>query len=124
MITDISMGSGHFLVAAVDELNANFLPISMNILSKGYELNSVTLNSAELSASPLMKLVWQPMLLRRQIARRCIYGVDLNPTAVEVGSFNLIHTFVPGLPLSFLDWHLRQGNSIVGVATRKRRGDF
>ena len=59
------------------------------------------------------------MLLRRQIARRCIYGVDLNPTAVELARVSIwIHTFVPGLPLSFLDWHLRQGNSIVGVATQ------
>ncbi len=57
-------------------------------------------------------------LLRRQIARRCIFGVDLNPMAVELARLSLwIHTFVPGLPLSFLDHALVRGNSLVGVAT-------
>ena len=47
-------------------------------------------------------------LLRRQVARRCIFGVDLNPMAVELARPSLwIHTFVPGLPLSLLDQNLR-----------------
>src|SRR5205823_5796430 len=57
-------------------------------------------------------------LLRRQIARRCIYGVDLNPIAVQLARLSLwIHTFVPGLPLSFLDRNIVVGNSLVGIAT-------
>ena len=57
-------------------------------------------------------------LLRRQIARRCICGVDLNPIAVELARLSIwIHTFVPGLPLSFLDHNLVCGNSLVGIAT-------
>jgi len=46
-------------------------------------------------------------LLRRLIARRCIYGVDLNPLSVELTRLSIwIHTFVPGLPLRVLDHSL------------------
>ena len=57
-------------------------------------------------------------LLRRLIARHCIYGVDLNGLSVQLARLAIwIHTFVPGLPLSFLDHHLAQGNALVGVGT-------
>ena len=52
------------------------------------------------------------------IARRCIYGVDLNGLAVQLARLAVwIHTFVPGLPLSFLDHNLVHGNALVGVGT-------
>ena len=57
-------------------------------------------------------------LLRRLIARRCIYGVDLNALSVQLARLAVwIHTFVPGLPLSVLDHGLVHGNSLVGVGT-------
>ena len=57
-------------------------------------------------------------LLRRLIARRCIYGVDLNHLSVQLARLAVwIHTFVPGLPLSYLDHNLVHGNALVGVAT-------
>lgn len=57
-------------------------------------------------------------LLRRQVARRCIYGADINLVAVELARLSVwIHTFVPGLPLSFLDHNLVCGDSLVGVGT-------
>jgi hypothetical protein len=60
----------------------------------------------------------QTSLLRRQVARRCIYGVDANRTAVELARLGIwIHTFVPGLPLSFLDHSLVAGDSLTGVGT-------
>ena len=67
-------------------------------------------------------------LIRRLIARRCIYGVDLNALSVQLSRVAIwIHTFVPGLPLSFLDRTLVHGNSLVGVGTvnevRKRLED-
>ncbi len=55
-------------------------------------------------------------MLRRLIARRCIYGVDINPLSVQLARLAVwIHTFVPGLPLSFLDHNLTHGNSLIGV---------
>src|SRR5205085_3575998 len=57
-------------------------------------------------------------LLRRLIARRCIYGVDLNMLAVELARLSIwIHTFVPGLPLTVLDHNLVRGNALVGIGT-------
>ena len=57
-------------------------------------------------------------LARRLVAERCLYGVDLNPLAVDLARLSLwVHSFVPGLPLALLDDHLVQGNALVGVAT-------
>ena len=57
-------------------------------------------------------------LLRRQVARRCIYGLDINPMAVELARLALwIHTFVPGLPMSNLDHGLVNANSLTGIGT-------
>ena len=55
-------------------------------------------------------------IVRRTILKRCIYGVDLNPMAVELSKVALwLHTFTVGAPLSFLDHHLRCGNSLFGA---------
>src|SRR5690606_26470491 len=57
-------------------------------------------------------------LLRRQIARRCIYGLDINEIAVELARVAVwIHTFVPGLPMSSLDHSLVCANSLTGIGT-------
>ena len=56
-------------------------------------------------------------LLRRLILKRCIYGVDISPMAVEVANITLwLASFVPGLALSWLDGNLKCGNSLIGVA--------
>ena len=63
-------------------------------------------------------LIEDGQLLRRLIARRCVYGVDANGLATQLARVAIwIHTFVPGLPLSFLDRNLVHGNSLVGVGT-------
>jgi hypothetical protein len=57
-------------------------------------------------------------LLRRQIARRCIYGLDINPLAVELSRLAIwIHTFVPGLPMSSLEHGLVCANSLTGIGS-------
>ena len=53
------------------------------------------------------------------ILKRCIYGVDLNPMAVELAKVSLwLHSFTLGAPLSFLDHHMRCGNSLIGEHVR------
>ena len=118
---DIAMGSGHFLVGAVDRIErrlANYLA--------GRPLPDVREEFARLRRTAAEKLgpdwsgdpIEDTQLLRRQVARRCIFGVDMNPMAVELARLSLwIHTFVPGLPLSLLDHNLIQGNSLVGIAS-------
>jgi hypothetical protein len=127
-VADIAMGSGHFLVAAVDRIERSF---------SGYlvrrPLPDVMGELARLRACAVGALgslgdgveIEDTELLRRQIARRCIYGVDLNAIAVELARLGLwVHTFVPGLPLSFLDHNLVVGGSLVGIATLEEASDW
>src|SRR4029078_3721164 len=54
-------------------------------------------------------------LLQRHVLKRCIYGVDLNTLATELAKVSLwLDAFTLGAPLSFLDHHLRTGNSLIG----------
>lgn len=119
---DIAMGSGHFLVAAVDHIE-----VRLSSFLAEHPIAGVVNELGRLRASALENLgpdlagsyeIEQASLLRRQVARRCIYGVDLNLIAVELARLGMwIHTFVPGLPLSFLDHNLAQGNSLTGIGT-------
>jgi len=126
-VADIAMGSGHFLVAAIDRIEKRFstwladnpIPDVTNELARlrGHALEIL----ADYGESQTFD---DTSLLRRQIARRCIYGVDLNPLAVELARLSIwVHTFVPGLPLSLLDYNLVRGNSLVGIATIQEAQD-
>ena len=55
-------------------------------------------------------------IIRRMVLKRCIYGVDKNALTVELAKVSLwLHSFTVGAPLSFLDHHLRCGDSLVGL---------
>ena len=57
----------------------------------------------------------------RDVISNCIYGVDLNPMAVELCKVNLwMEALEPGKPLSFLDHRIKCGNSLVGLDTMER----
>ncbi|MCY3630618.1 MAG: hypothetical protein OXG94_11495, partial [Bacteroidetes bacterium] len=120
-VADIAMGSGHFLISAIDLMEQQMadylaernLPGVMNELA---ELRSIAREN--LSETRKDDLIEDSQLLRRLIARRCVYGVDINPLAVQLARLAVwIHTFVPGLPLSFLDRTLIQGNALVGIGS-------
>ena len=126
------MGSGHFLVAAVDFLSDYIAEV----------LESAPVVPAWLAGdyvSPLVKRVatvrseirrradkskWvldesqlsDQAIVRRMVLKRCIYGVDKNPLTVELAKVSLwLHSFTVGAPLSFLDHHLRCGDSLLGL---------
>ena len=131
-VLDPAMGSGHFLVTAVDFLSdyvaelIEYVPAVPQWRDAGY-------------ASPLVKRVatirkeilqrakeaeWvmdesqltDQAIIRRMVLKRCIYGVDKNPLTVELAKVSLwLHSFTVGAPLSFLDHHLRCGDSLVGL---------
>ena len=131
-VLDPAMGSGHFLVTAVDFLSdyvaelVEYAPVVPEWLAGEY-------------ASPLVDRVaairrdildrarqsdWvideaqltDQAILRRMVLKRCIYGVDKNPLTVELAKVSLwLHSFTVGAPLSFLDHHLRRGDSLVGM---------
>lgn len=120
-VADIAMGSGHFLVAAIDRIERRFVsylaerPLP-DVREELGRLRKVAMDNLgdTWAGDPLE----DAQLIRRQIARRCVFGVDLNPMAVELARLSIwIHTFVPGLPLSLLDQNLVEGNSLVGIAT-------
>lgn len=120
-LADIACGSGHFLIVAVDRIERRFA----NYLHRR-PLAAIREELSMLRAAAMVALgelaeehrIEDGALLRRLIARRCIYGVDLNPIAVELARLAVwIHTFVPGLPLSLLDHKLVEGNSLVGIGT-------
>lgn len=120
-VSDIAMGSGHFLVGAVDRIESRLYKyLTENPLTPvQQELDN--LEDAALSAfdnEEYAPNIERGQLLRRQVARRCIYGADLNPLSTELARLSIwVHTFVPGLPLTFLDYNLVTGDSLAGIGT-------
>lgn len=121
-VADLAMGSGHFLVAAVDKIEAlmrdfmtqHDVPGVIQELARLEEIAKAALGTDDVAKSEVDRVG----LLRRQVARRCIYGLDINPMAVELARLALwIHTFVPGLPMSNLDHGLVNANSLTGIGT-------
>jgi hypothetical protein len=118
---DIAMGSGHFLVAAVDKIEERFSRFLDEHPIKGVvsELDSLRAAAMRgLGESADLYEIERRALLRRQIARRCVYGVDVNRIAVELAQLGLwVHTFVPGLALTYLGHNLVWGNGLTGIGT-------
>jgi hypothetical protein len=123
-VADLAMGSAHFLVAAIDKIETVMRSF---LLKPGNEIDGVSAELVRLEAAAKEALgkdeaayaeIERASLLRRQIARRCVYGLDINPMAVELSRLAIwIHTFVPGLPMSSLEHNLVCGNSLTGIAT-------
>jgi len=136
-VCDPAMGSGHFLVSLVDYLADETLAAMAEAVAVARE--SI---GEETYRSPLAKQIetirrhiraqadthgWvvatdqldDKHIVRRIILKRVIYGVDLNPMAVELAKLSLwLHSFTVGAPLSFLDHHLRCGDSLFGEFAR------
>ena len=120
-VVDPAMGSGHFLVDALDVIANRFA----KFLADNPRIDAAPIKEAREQITAIGKkygieslglTIGDFELLRRIVMRNCIYGVDLNPMAVELAKLSLwLHAFVPGLPLSFLGHNLRHGNALVGV---------
>ncbi|HQF62362.1 MAG TPA: N-6 DNA methylase [Anaerolineaceae bacterium] len=103
-VCDPACGSGHFLIAAAHRLAGR--------------LAQVRAGGDEPSPNETRRAL-------RDVIRRCIYGVDLNPMAVELCKVNLwLESLEPGKPLSFLDAHIKCGNSLVGVGPGQALDDL
>ena len=134
-VLDPAMGSGHFLVTAVDFLSDYIAELIERVPSvpawlegeyasplvgrvsairddirKRAEESNWVLDEAQLT---------DQAIIRRMVLKRCIYGVDKNRLTVELAKVSLwLHSFTVGAPLSFLDHHLRCGDSLVGLRVR------
>ena len=131
-VLDPAMGSGHFLVTAVDFLSdyvaelIEYVPAVVEWLDADYvsplvkrvsAIRSEILQRAK-EADWVMdeSQLTDQAIIRRMVLKRCIYGVDKNPLTVELAKVSLwLHSFTVGAPLSFLDHHLRYGDSLVGL---------
>jgi hypothetical protein len=103
-VLDPAMGSGHFLVRATEYLADRIL----NHPTTSLQVKKV---SPGLSHAQAEIAFW-----RRRVVERCVFGVDLNPLAVELSKLSLWLTCIAtDQPLSFLDHHLRPGNSLIGA---------
>ena len=99
-VVDPAMGSGAFLVAAC------------RYLADAYE--DALIAEGGLTRGDIS--VADRAAFRRVVAQRCLYGVDVNPTAVQLARLSLwLCTLAADLPLTFLDHHLRAGNSLLGA---------
>ena len=131
-VLDPAMGSGHFLVTAVDFLSdyiaevAEYAPAVPEWLDGEYysplvervaTIRRDILQRAQSSDWVIDKTqLTDQAIIRRMVLKRCIYGVDKNPLTVELAKVSLwLHSFTVGAPLSFLDHHLRCGDSLVGL---------
>ena len=117
------MGSGHFLVAAVDRIEksmANYL--DKRPLTGVQNIIDEIKNTAKENLKDILGGEYFPIenrkILARQIARHCIYGVDNNDLAVQLSKLSLwTHTFIPGLPLSYFNHNLICGDALIGIGT-------
>ncbi len=93
-VCDPACGSGHFLIAAAHRI--------------AKRLAAVRTGDDEPSPEATRRAL-------RDVIGRCIYGVDVNPDAVELCKVALwIEALEPGKPLSFLQHHIQCGNSLLG----------
>ncbi len=97
-VCDPACGSGHFLVAAARRIAKRYA-----MLFEG-------------DPEPTPRAVRHAM---RRVVASCVYGVDINPLAVEIAKWSLwMESVEPGKPLSFLDGHIKAGNSLLGATPR------
>ncbi|WP_411086604.1 Eco57I restriction-modification methylase domain-containing protein [Streptomyces sp. 061-3] len=94
-VCDPACGSGHFLVAAARRIAKRVAAIR------------------EQNPEPTLDAVRHAL---HEVVARCIYGVDLNPMAVELAKVSLwLEALEPGKPLGFLDAHIKHGNALLGA---------
>jgi len=101
-VCDPACGSGHFLIAA-----ANRMAKALAFVRTGEE-------------EPPPAAIQEA---KRDIISHCIYGVDINPMAVELCKVNLwMEAMEPGKPLNFLDHRIQVGNSLLGTTPKLMAG--
>lgn len=94
-VCDPAVGSGHFLIRAAHRI--------------AHRLAAVRTGDEEPAPGPYREAL-------RDVIGRCLYGVDVNPMSAELCRFNLLlEGLAPGKPLSFLEGHIKVGNSLLGT---------
>lgn len=126
-VCDMAMGSGAFLVQTcrwlgdrlveawdAAEKSGQFITIEGEVLEKAGDAELLPRDQAE-----------RVLIARRLIASRCLYGVDINPMAVELAKVSLwLVTLMKSRPFTFLDHALKCGDSLLGVSSVQQIENF
>lgn len=119
-ILDNACGSGHFLVEALGHLT----DLALARLDTDTVLQELVSQERSKISKQLkfLNLAYEPedaQILKRALLKRCIFGVDLNPFAVELARLSLwMDSFIFGTPLSFIEHHVQHGNSLMGASVQ------
>lgn len=117
---DNACGSGHFLVEALGYLT----DLALARLDTDTALQELVAQERAKITEQLqfLNLHYEPedaQILKRALLKRCIFGVDLNPFAVELARLSLwMDSFIFGTPLSFIEHHVQHGNSLMGASVQ------
>lgn len=126
-VCDMAMGSGAFLVQScryladrlveawnAEETGGRVISIEGVVLERVHDVELLPRDKAE-----------RVLIARRLIASRCLYGVDINPMAVELAKLSLwLVTMMKGRPFNFLDHALKCGDSLLGVSSIQQIENF
>lgn len=121
-VLDPAMGSGHFLVEALNRITSWAAAILQEHSShplvremsddRQAVLNAQKKNGIEIDEN----LLTDDVLLKRRVMKRCIFGTDINPLAVELSKLSLwLDSFAIGVPLTYMDHHMKVGDSTIGI---------
>ncbi len=120
-VLDPAMGSGHFLVEALNQITRWVTGMLERhpdhpLLSEIEEDRDMVLSEQRGRGITINEgLLTHDVLLKRRIMKRCIFGVDINPLAVELARVSLwLDSFAIGVPLTYLNHHIRVGDSTIG----------
>ncbi len=134
-LIDNACGSGHFLVDALIELTNRALidftrddrpPMKHETFMESLtfknliqdEKNKITENIENLGikdSNLIDEFLDEEQILKRILLKKCIFGVDYNILAIEIARLALwMETFIFATPLSFIEHHIKQGNSLIG----------
>ena len=121
-VLDPAMGSGHFLVETLNQITRwatgmleqypehpllSEIEKDRNLIISTQEEKGITINHP---------LLTHDVLLKRRVMKRCIFGVDINPLAVELTRVSLwLDSFAIGVPLTYLNHHIKSGDSTIGA---------
>nr|WP_067297127.1 type IIL restriction-modification enzyme MmeI [Marinobacterium profundum] len=117
-ICDPAMGSGAFLVQACRWLADRLVEAWSKAEAAGKSVRvDGEVQDAPDTKEPLPRDTETRLVIaRRLIAERCLYGVDLNPLAVELAKLSIwLVTLAKGRPFGFLDHNLHCGDSLLGI---------
>jgi hypothetical protein len=130
-VVDPAMGSGHFIVRATEWLADRIMqhpttrPMTEQIVAQGQRrvTREDILARRRIPVPPgVPQERAEVSYWRRRVVEACIYGVDINPMAVELAKLSLWLTCIAvDEPLNFLDHHLRHGNALLSVSPDELR---